>query len=1100
MNNIEIRALTRGRLKALNEEDSGYIYNQFAEILRHNVVSDKPNAFNKIFNLFLCKIVDEDKADDEVLGFQWLELDDDESLQKRLNDLYKFGMQEYLKKEVTDYSDKEIDELLTASRIFDNKDREKFKQVITEIRLYKNNEFAFIEVFNEKSFRENARIVKEIIGLLQPYQIRYTHKQQFLSNFFELLLSNSLKQEAGQFFTPVPIAKFIISSIPLKKIVERKIAERKTEFLPYIIDFAAGSGHFLTEAMDELHHIIEQLPAEEYRSSVKSKLEAWRQFQPYEWARDYIYGIEKDYRLVKTAKVSCFLNGDGLANVTHADGLDSFADSADYQELLKQATSNDQKECQNFDVLVANPPYSVSAFIKTLPKGRDSFDLYDRFTEQSSEIECLFIERMKQLLKDGGYAGIILPSSILSNAGIYTDAREIILKHFKIVAIVEFGTKTFMATGTSTITMFLQRRNNLEWVQVKNTIDKFFVDRQDTVCNGIENAFATYVNYVYQDISLDDYISFIAQDPNEKFQATELYREYAKWYDNLSETKNLKKKIDEQKAKWAKRRDEKADAERIKPMQTELEKLESDFERLFYEKAFALEQEKMLYFFLAYPQQVVLVKAGKKEQEKTFLGYEFSNRRGHEGIKLFKDAQGNFATKLYHDTNRHDETKASSYIYRTFLGEPITTIHSNLAEHVQVANLHEMMTFDRVEFEKTISLAGKKKANTEIQSKWELVRLSEVIELISGQSPEGQFYNSIGEGLPFYQGKLEFGENYLKEPQTWTSQVTKEAFKNDILMCVRAPVGPVNLNPFDKICIGRGLSALRTQNNDKLNQLYLYYFLKFNQHLITGRSGAIFNSISRNEILSIKIPLPPKEVQEQIAQEMKRIESQEKSGKERINQLKSEIERIVDETFQNQNTMHIELGKICDIKGGKRVPKGTRFSETKTEYPYIRVTDFKNHSVDLSGLKYITQETFEKISNYTISIHDVYLSIAGTIGLVGTIPTELDGKSLTENAAKIVIKDRQVLDKKFLGYCLSSSFGQAQINERIKQLGVPKLALKRIETIKIPLPPLLEQQKIITNLGNLENEISEIETKLADLALAKCCDCANVCAAINTSS
>ena len=82
-------------------------------------------------------------------------------------------------------------------------------------------------------------------NLLQPFQIRYGHKQQFLGDFFELLLSTGIKQEAGQFFTPVPIAKFIISSLPLRELIKQKIENDETHFLPYIIDYAAGSGHFL---------------------------------------------------------------------------------------------------------------------------------------------------------------------------------------------------------------------------------------------------------------------------------------------------------------------------------------------------------------------------------------------------------------------------------------------------------------------------------------------------------------------------------------------------------------------------------------------------------------------------------------------------------------------------------------------------------------------------------------------------------------------------------------------------------------------------------------------------------------------------------------
>ena len=93
--------------------------------------------------------------------------------------------------------------------------------------------------------------------------------------------------------------------------------------------------------------------------------------------------------------------------------------------------------------------------------------MFNRLTDDSSEIECLFIERTKQLLKVGGWAGVILPSSILNNSGIYTDAREIILKYFDLKAIAEFGSNTFMATGTNTVTLFLERKPNNDWKKIE---------------------------------------------------------------------------------------------------------------------------------------------------------------------------------------------------------------------------------------------------------------------------------------------------------------------------------------------------------------------------------------------------------------------------------------------------------------------------------------------------------------------------------------------------------------------------------------------------------------------------------------------------------
>ena len=154
-------------------------------------------------------------------------------------------------------------------------------------------------------------------------------------------------------------------------------------------------------------------------------------------------------------------------------------------------------------------------------------------TDDSSEIECLFIERTKQLLKFGGWAGIILPSSILSNTGIYTDAREIILKYFSIKAIAEFGSNTFMATGTNTVTLFLERKANNDWKKIETAINNFFDKPKEATVNGIEKAFSKYTDEVFEDITLLDYISLVNKKPNEAISKTELFTDYKAWFNGL---------------------------------------------------------------------------------------------------------------------------------------------------------------------------------------------------------------------------------------------------------------------------------------------------------------------------------------------------------------------------------------------------------------------------------------------------------------------------------------------------------------------------------------------------------------------------------------
>ena len=166
---------------------------------------------------------------------------------------------------------------------------------------------------------------------------------------------------------------------------------------------------------------------------------------------------------------------------------------------------------------------------------------------------------------------------------------------------------------------------------------------------------------------------------------------------------------------------------------------------------------------------------------------------------------------------------------------------------------------------------------------------------------------------------------------------------------------------------------------------------------------------------------------------------------------------------------------IADVKGGKRLPKGCNFSDTSTNHAYIRVTDMKNHTVNTTNLRYISDEVYEQIKSYIISKNDLYITIAGTIGTVGEIPDELDNMNLTENAAKICnIK----ISKKYLCYILSSQFVQVQFQEKTHQVAMPKLALERILTTIIPIPPYKEQLLIAKKIEDILHRMNAIENSI----------------------
>lgn len=166
-----------------------------------------------------------------------------------------------------------------------------------------------------------------------------------------------------------------------------------------------------------------------------------------------------------------------------------------------------------------------------------------------------------------------------------------------------------------------------------------------------------------------------------------------------------------------------------------------------------------------------------------------------------------------------------------------------------------------------------------------------------------------------------------------------------------------------------------------------------------------------------------------------------------------------------ENWCWTTIGTLADVKGGKRLPKGKALIDSRTDHPYIRVTDFKEQSINLPKVKFIDEETFCEIKNYTISSRDIYVSIAGSIGKVGIIPDELDGANLTENAAKIT--NIRCVVQKYLLYALMTEMAQEQMSNATVSTTQAKLALCRIETVCIPLAPTAEQERIVTAITNL---------------------------------
>ncbi len=1027
--NFQSKALTKEQLKEIKSEDSSFIFNRFLEILRHNVVSDKGNAFNKIFTLFLCKVYDETTTDEgEELKFQWFEgRDNHVNFQLRLTDLYSKGMKKFLDRTVSDFND---DDFHKRCANLTPETKEFLRKEVNKLRLEKNNEFAIKEVYDNASFEENAKVVKEVVELIQGYRIRYNKRQQYLSDFFELLLTTGLKQETGQYFTPVPIAQFIMKSLPLDSIVAEKLTRKDGEILPYMIDYAAGSGHFITEFMHEIQDIINNCDTSKYIEETRKHLINWQNCH-FDWATDYVYGIEKDYRLVKVGKVGCYLHGDGLANVILSDGLANFANNKDYKGKLRKQVNDGHKDNQQFDIILSNPPYSVSSFRQTT---RDyyterDFELYNSLTDNSSEIECLFVERTKQLLKDGGVAGVILPSSILSNSGIYTKAREIILQYFDIVAIAELGGNTFMATNTNTVVLFLRRRDNYFAANTKVAVETYFCTLNDVTINGIETPASKYVAHVWEGLDYADYVTLLRKSPNDKVKTHEIYAGYKKRISAKDDAK-------------------------------------------LHEAIVSIEAEKLLYFVLAYPQKVVIVKSGEKDVEKRFLGYEFSNRRGNEGIHAIQKGKNiDECTQLF-DANNHDNPeKASTYVYRAFKGDYTSSIAEKMQSHISRVSLVDMLTFERDSFEKNISLTAKKKVL--IDSKYDQVKLIDLSKLLKrGKSAKYGKSNiqiiKSGQARGWFD--FDFSERYYVDDSFVLDE--RKLVKGDLLINSTGvgTAGRVTYFGEDGDFVADShITIFRPNQNLILPQYALCVLGRIGfaniENMALGQSGQI--ELSLDIISNIKIPVPPIDVQKQIVEEIGEVDKSMSVAKSVIDDKITGIKTIINGLV----SPIIVIKDYFDINTTALNPT----SCWKNEYfTYVDIDSVGKGDGKISFDKIILGKDAPSRARRVAQ--------DGTV-IISTVRPYLKGFAYIENVPDKTIfstgfalfksKNEESYISKLLYYLFMFSDDlMKQMEAAMPKAAYPSISKDDIDNFRIPMPSINEQKRIVSQIEALEMEIN----------------------------
>ncbi len=364
----------------------------------------------------------------------------------------------------------------------------------------------------------------------------------------------------------------------------------------------------------------------------------------------------------------------------------------------------------------------------------------------------------------------------------------------------------------------------------------------------------------------------------------------------------------------------------------------------------------------------------------------------------------------------------------------------------------------------------------------QIKKLKDCCTIIAGQSPESKYYNTEGIGLPFFQGKADFGELY-PTIRVYCSQPTKIAEKDDILLSVRAPVGPTNLAPC-KVCIGRGLTAIRP-SEVLLTRYVLLFFRYFEAQLASKGTGTTFKAITQDVVKSLEIPIPPISDQERIVARIEELFSQLDAGVETLKKTKAQLavyrQAVLKEAFDAVCGTEYIIDDVC-----KEIKVGIVIKPTQYYVAYDGVLAFRNANVrrghiDDCDWVMISKEGHEKNRKSEVHEGDVLISRSGAnLGMASPVSSKYDGY----NAIDIVIAvpDKTIILPAYLAYYTNSPMGRSVVKKNERGAAQGHLNVTVYGKLPIVVPSLSKQQTIVEEIEGKLSVCDSIE-QTVDAAL-----------------
>ena len=730
---------------------------------------------------------------------------------------------------------------------------------------------------------ETLRLFLKVID-----EFTYDHSER-LGDAFEYLLSVLGAQgDAGQFRTPRHIINFIV----------KIIGPKKDET---VLDPACGTAGFLISAYK---HILAANTDEDGQSTLT----------PDERGRlsDNFKGYDISPDMVRLSLVNMYLHGFPEPHIYEYDTL-----------------TNEDRWNEYADVILANPPFMS-------PRG--GIRTHNRFSVESIRSEVLFVDYIAEHLTPNGRAGVIVPEGIIfQSQNAYKKLRKMLVEEY-LVAVISLPAGVFQPySGVKTSILIMdktlaKKADGIAFFKVENDGYGLGAQRRPIEWNDlpdIERAMREYLNVVSSTSVRETpapYDSSIQDSPAALYGMPLIVSK-----DKISE--NEEYNLSGERYHVPQTRTHDFPVARIKdictlnPSKREIADWESDIHASFVPMAdlnensmtFQPIKEKLLsevsssYRYFA-DEDVLLARVTPCfENGKAGIARGLTNGIGFGSSEFFVLRCGDQVLPEWmyfcvtHPTFRRvaiaqmTGTGGLQRVPRSCLENfeiPLPTLR------VQREIVAEVEGYQKI-IDGAWAVIDNYHPHIAVDRDWPIVKLGELSEVIAGLSPPGKSYNDSGKGTPFYQGRTEFGELFIGKPKKWTTDPRRFAEDGDILMSVRAPVGPVNLAT-QRICIGRGLAAIRSTNHSRLLDRYAFYFLRSIESKITGSAGAVFSSINKRDIEKIGIPLPSLKTQKEIIAEIEAEQSLVSANHKLIQRMENKIEAAISSVWGKDTFVRLD--------------------------------------------------------------------------------------------------------------------------------------------------------------------------------------------------